>query len=94
MMELINLPKNLKSIGKGAFNTCGWLRSITIPDSVTDLGSHAFYDCGALTSVSIPSSLVDKIKEKTFYKCDKLRYVTVRHPDGKEEQVSIKDEWR
>ena len=39
------------SIGKGAFNGCSGLTSVTIPNSVTSIGNYAFNGCSGLTRI-------------------------------------------
>ncbi len=71
-----NLPNGIKvvipvgtiAIRDSAFNSCGWLASVTIPDSVTNIGSYAFSGCSGLTSVTIPDS-VTSIGDNAFSYC-------------------------
>ena len=53
----VTLGKNVKTIGKRAFENCTSLKSITIPDSVTSIGCCAFAWCTNLTDISIPKSV-------------------------------------
>ena len=52
----INLPKNLKKIGKLAFADTG-LESIELPDSLIDIEGSAFDGCNSLSSITIPDSV-------------------------------------
>ncbi len=52
MMTSIDIPANLTSIGRHAFDQCRNLTSVTIPESVTSIGEGAFADCSSLTSFS------------------------------------------
>ena len=51
------IPKNVTSIGNGAFYYCLDLTSIDIPNSVTSIGDEAFGRCWYLTSITLPNSL-------------------------------------
>ena len=78
------IPANYKgkpvtSIGKGTFNGCSGLTSITIPNSVTSIGYSAFEGCSSLTSITIPDS-VNSIDFNAFYGCSSLTSITI--PDG------------
>ena len=89
----ITIPNSVTSIGEHAFHGCD-LTSITIPNSVTTIGKDAFLSCINLTSVVIPHTLIDKLPNGIFWYCPNLEAITVRYPDGREEQTSIKSEWR
>lgn len=56
-LKTVLLPKNITSIGYGAFCRCYNLSSISIPEGVTNLGENAFLGCGSLTTINIPSSI-------------------------------------
>ena len=45
MLESIELPNNLESIGNYAFNNCTMLESIEMSNSVAYVGSSAFGGC-------------------------------------------------
>lgn len=54
-LKSIDLPENLKTIGRGAFIGSG-LESITLPEGLQSIGNEAFSDCG-LTEITIPESV-------------------------------------
>ena len=70
------IPKEVTTIGEGAFRGCSSLTSVTIPASVTTIGNYAFRGCSSLTSVTIPSS-VTTIGNYAFSGCSSLTSVTI-----------------
>ncbi len=54
----VNLPKNLKYIGHGAFQRCHITpENIKIPDGVTRIHNYGFAVCSGITSVNIPAGV-------------------------------------
>lgn len=51
------LPKELNTIGKGAFCECEKLNTVELPDSVLSIGSQAFYRCKEINSITLPKNL-------------------------------------
>lgn len=49
----INIPKNVISIGEGAFRECSNITSVNIPRSVKSIGNNAFYNCHELVSIEV-----------------------------------------
>lgn len=68
LLESVNIPSSVTSIGRNAFAYCHYLESVTIPSSVTNIGESAFEDCRSLTTISIPSS-VTSIGKRAFMDC-------------------------
>lgn len=54
----IGIPSQVSIIGKGAFEGCEGLLSISIPDTVKSIGVAAFKDCANLVEVDIPLHLL------------------------------------
>ena len=54
----IGIPSQVETIGKGAFEGCEGLLSISIPDTVKYIGVAAFKDCANLVEVDIPLHLL------------------------------------
>ena len=67
---------SVTNIGKGAFQDCSGLTSVTIPNSVTSIGNNAFDGCSGLTSVRIPNN-VTSIGSSAFSGCSGLTSVTI-----------------
>lgn len=57
VLETVELPGTLTTIGVKIFQSCSALKNVVIPESVTSIGEGAFYECGALTSINIPSGV-------------------------------------
>lgn len=72
----IVIPNSVTKIGKGAFEYCISLKSVTISDSIVYIEEDAFFACESLTSITIPDS-VTSIGEYAFYKCNSLTSVTI-----------------
>ena len=76
----IALPNNYNggsySIGKGAFEYCKNLKSITIPNCVTSIKEETFEGCSSLTSIEIPNS-VTTIGNYAFSGCSSLTSITI-----------------
>ena len=76
LLESIEIPSSVTSIGSNAFQDCTALTDITIPSSVTSIGSNTFQGCTALTDITIPSS-VTSIDSNAFYYCTALTDITI-----------------
>jgi len=74
MLESIEIPEGVTSIGSGAFLDCANLRSVSLPSSLLDIGSSAFYICRNLKSVVIPDS-VKTLGIDVFQGCTNLESV-------------------
>ena len=78
----------VKSIGKKAFLSKKYLRSVTIPESVTEVGDWAFAYCDALREVTFEGRGVT-FGKSVFLECPNLRCVrfpgilTAKAPSGK-----------
>ncbi len=66
-----SMPKDITSIGNGAFWHCSSLINVTIPNSVTSIGQFAFSDCISLKNITLPNS-VTRIRSDAFLHCISL----------------------
>ena len=76
LVEHLEIPNSVTSIGHFAFQGCSSLSSVNIPSSVTSIGRYAFQGCSNLSSVSIPNS-VTSISERTFSQCTSLPNILI-----------------
>ena len=78
----LSLPRNIRTIDKGAFSSKNYLGSIKIPSSVKSIGEEAFKSCTTLSDLNIPSS-VTSIGKNAFFSCRGLTSLTL--PEGMKE---------
>ena len=73
-LQNVELPKDLITIGNGAFKNCG-LTSIEIPYTMTTIGWNLFANCN-FTSVKIPNN-IEYIDSDAFSGCSNLKEVSL-----------------
>lgn len=67
----ITLPKNLRTLGEGAFTDCRNISEIKLPDSLTEIPESAFRRCDGLTKVEFGNALVS-VSDYAFYECTRI----------------------
>lgn len=67
--------RQVKYIGRNAFEGCENLVNVTIPEGVEVIREYAFIGCVNLESVSLPNS-IKEIEYKAFDECPKLKFKT------------------
>jgi hypothetical protein len=82
----VHLPKSLKTIGLGAFDSCDSIVSIDIPEGVTSIESEAFCSCDNLTSLILPKGITT-IEYAMVHGCAGLTSINI--PEG----VTSIDDW-
>ena len=75
ILEYIDIPNSVTSIGEGAFYGCSSLISVTIPNSVASIGTEAFYGCSGLKNVILGSS-VKVLEAAAFAYCSSIETIT------------------
>ena len=73
-LTAIELPKNLKVIGKYSFKGCEKLGRIALPQSLITIDDEAFYNCQSIESVEFHTALTN-LGRKTLYDCKNLKSV-------------------
>jgi len=68
MLEDIDIPQTVQSIGEAAFLECHKLKEIEIPQGVTEIEKSTFAMCEKLTSVALPNGITT-IGDHAFYCC-------------------------
>lgn len=77
-LKTFAMPANVTTIGKGAFNYCSALQTVTFSTTdpkIKELGEGAFQHCG-ITSITLPTSL-QKIDQAAFTDCQQLQTVNI-----------------
>lgn len=91
LIETINLPSTVESLGNYTFYNCSALNrmnssnvnTLNMPTGLLTIGSYAFSGCSGLTSIVIPDS-VTSIENRAFDDCSGLKTVFYA---GTEEQL-------
>jgi len=78
VLENLELPESLRSIGQSSVAYCRKLKTINMPTSLDYIGENAFYSCNELEAVNIPS--VETLSSYAFYDCQKLKQISI--PEG------------
>lgn len=73
----IVLPKNLKTIGRGAFENCALLKGVNLTSNLTSIGERAFAGCNSLDgTVTIPAACAE-VGARAFLNCYALDAVII-----------------
>jgi hypothetical protein len=76
LLVCIKIPKSVKKIKEGAFDSCFQLRIVTLENGLEDIGVRAFSRCTSLVCIRIPNS-VKTIKGHAFSNCSGLTAVII-----------------
>ena len=55
--ETYDVPNHITGLGKGVFDSCKNLKSVTIPSGVTELDDYLFNGCSSMTEFTIPDQI-------------------------------------
>lgn len=75
-LQVVNIPKSVKTIGKYAFDGCGKLISANMVNGLESIGEMAFFQCYALTGITIPNT-VKTIGVNAFAYSSKVTSLTI-----------------
>lgn len=73
-VQSVVIGKNVRSIGKNAFNGCKNLTELTFLGGIEEFGDSAFHYCKSLETINFSDDL-KTIGKLAFYGCDKLKNV-------------------
>ena len=76
LINSVRLPKDLVTIGDGAFRGCYFLTKVDFSKSLQKIGNAAFEGCYSLTDAKIPDTVTD-IGNSAFYGCTSLTKPTL-----------------
>lgn len=76
LLQTIQLPLTLKTIGSWSFGSCNSLNILNVPEGVVSCGTGAFANCLELKTISLPSTIM-KIGESAFEGNLKLEAINV-----------------
>ena len=71
IIQTINIPASISTIGKAAFKGCTSLTTIQLPDAITTISTSLFDGCTALTTFTLPAN-VTAIGDYAFRNCRSL----------------------
>ena len=75
MLETVDIPEGLATIGDGAFYDCNRLSAIDLPASLATIGASAFEACSLLADVDLGG--VKDIGDSAFCSCNSLESIVI-----------------
>ena len=76
LIQRVNFPESLQTIGKDAFYDCDELQRLDLPANLTEIGESAFDDCRNLENIQFNSAL-RSIGKEAFYNCSDLTNINL-----------------
>lgn len=76
LIERIELPSTIVTIGEHAFDNCTGLKSLTVPNGITELDDYIFTGCSSLETIKLPQSITS-IGTCCFQRCDALKRIEI-----------------
>ena len=81
------IPSSVEHISWGAFSSCR-LETVIINNENVTIEKYAFRDCPNLRAVTITQNAISGLPETVFARCDNLRTISVKYPDGSIKSIS------
>jgi len=72
--SIVEIPDEVRIIGKGAFKACHSIVEVILPETITSIMDAAFKGCKYLEKINFPSKLTH-IGEYAFHRCHSLHRV-------------------
>lgn len=72
--SIVEIPDEVRIIGKGAFKACHSILEVILPETITSIMDTAFKGCKYLKKINFPSKLT-YIGEYAFHRCHSLHRV-------------------
>ena len=85
----VKMVEGVKKICNYAFSKCSKLKGVEMPETLTEISNRAFEDCSSLEGEIVISKNVKTLGEEPFYKCMKLKRLSV----AKENKKYFSDEY-
>ncbi|MBQ8942988.1 MAG: leucine-rich repeat domain-containing protein [Clostridia bacterium] len=76
LIERIDLPSTVVTIGEHAFDNCTGLKSLTVPNGITELDDYIFTGCNSLETIKLPQSITS-IGTCCFQRCYALKRIEI-----------------
>ncbi|MCL2323723.1 MAG: leucine-rich repeat domain-containing protein, partial [Oscillospiraceae bacterium] len=70
----VEVPKGVKTIGKGAFKGCTSIEEMILPETVTEIMDESFKGCRKLKKINFPKNL-EVIGPYAFHRCHNLKSI-------------------
>lgn len=79
-LQSVTIPRGIKSIGFGSFNSCKKLKNVIIEEGVETIDFDSFSECTSLIKVELPDSLTS-IGDFAFAGCSSLKKIQIPNVD-------------
>lgn len=84
----VDLPDGLKTIGRSAFDGCGWLGEVYLPASIEQIGERAFAD-SSLNYLVFEGAGLPEIAQSAFENCTQLSDIDLHSKATKQDMLDL-----